>query len=192
VAAVQALQSGGVAVFPTDTVTGIGCRAGSARAVGRIFRLKGRERGKPLVLFVSSLAQAEKFTGPLPSRVRLLLRALWPGAFTAVLPLVKKFPPGVGRRGTVGVRIPGHPVPLSLLRALGGPLATTSANRAGHLPDPDAARAGAGLGGRMAVVAGRSGNVPSTVADLTTWPPVILRAGAVSARRLAKLASRGS
>jgi len=181
------LQGGGIVVFPTDTVTGIGCRAGDASAVRRIFALKGREKGKPLILFVSSIAQAEKYTGRLPERVRRLLRELWPGPFTAILPVSKKMVPGVGIRKTVGIRIPGHAVPLSLLKSLGEPMATTSANLAGQPPDIDAEKAGAGWVGRVSVIAGRSGNVPSTVADLTRWPPVVLRAGAVSEGKLRKL-----
>lgn len=190
--AVRALKRGGAAVFPTDTVTGIGCKASDKPAVRRVFALKGRPARKPLILFVSSIRQAEEITGPLEPRVRRLLRLLWPGNFTAVLPMNKRMAPGIGRNGTVGIRIPDHPVPRSLLRALGGPMATTSANQAGKLPEPDAEKAGAVWGERVAVVPGRSGNVPSTVADLRIWPPHIIREGAVSGYRLRKLATRAA
>jgi L-threonylcarbamoyladenylate synthase len=156
-----------------------------------LFALKGREKRKPLILFVPSIAHAERLSGKFPARVRRILRALWPGAFTAVLPLVRKMPPGVGLNGTVGIRIPDHPVPLGLLKRLRKPLATTSANLSGEAPECDAEKASAALGGRTAVVAGCSGNVPSTVADLTRWPPVILREGAVSGRRLRQLCRGG-
>lgn len=184
------MKDGGVAVFPTDTVTGMGCLARSARGVRAVFRLKGRSARQPLILFAENLGQVERFTGPLSARVRALLRVLWPGAFTAVLPLAVRLPRGVGRGGTVGVRIPRHPVPLKMVRALGAPLATTSANLTGTAPLASAGMAGRIWGNRVSVFPGKSGAVPSTVADLTKWPPVVIREGRISRRKLDQLVKR--
>mgnify|MGYP001557796990 CR=1 FL=1 len=176
--------------FPTDTVTGLGCLANSADAVRAIFALKGRDQGRPLTLFVADAAAAEVVTGPLVPRVRALLRLAWPGSLTAVLPLAGAgpggpWPEGVGREGTVGVRVPAHPVPRRLVELVGGPLATTSANISGEAPWPDAAEAVARWGEAVLAVPGPSGSVPSTVVDLTVWPPRVLRDGAVGADTLA-------
>jgi L-threonylcarbamoyladenylate synthase len=185
-AAAARLRAGGVVAFPTDTVTGLGCLARSAEAVRAIFALKGREDGKPLTLFVADAAAAEAVTGPLDPRVGALLRLAWPGALTAVLPLTGQWPDGVGRAGTVGVRVPAHPVPRALVDLAGGPLATTSANVSGEAPWRDAAEAAARWGEAVLAVPGASGAVPSTVVDLTAWPPRVLREGAVGADLLAK------
>lgn len=181
------MKRGGAVVFPTDTVTGLGCMATDARAVRGLRKLKRREAGKPLVLFVNSIPQAEKFTGHLPLPVRKLLKSAWPGAFTAVLPLKRRLPRGVGRGKTVGIRIPGHPAARALVRRLGAPLATTSANLRGKPPSPDALAAARSWGGRVAAVPGESGRVPSTVTDLTKWPPVVLRKGRISVRALERM-----
>ncbi len=195
VRAALALRRGGVAVFPTDTVTGLGCAARSRSGIAAIFSLKRREPEKSLVLFAADIGEVERMTGRLPARVRRLLGMVWPGAFTAVLkvkrgqgrgrPLV----PGLVRAGTVAVRIPAHPVPRALVRLAGGPLATTSANLSGALPLRDAGQARRLWGKRVAVVPGLSGSVPSTVAALAAWPPRVLREGAISRALLAELAA---
>jgi L-threonylcarbamoyladenylate synthase len=90
---------------------------------------------------------------------------------------------------TLGIRVPAHPVALALVRRA-GPLATTSANRSGRPPVRDAAGAAAVWPGRVVAVTGTSGGIPSTVADLTAWPPRVLREGRISAGRLRRLARR--
>ena len=179
-AAAARLKAGGVAAFPTDTVSGIGCLANLAEAVRAVFALKARDAGQPLTLFIADPGQIEKITGPLDARVRSILRRGWPGALTAVLPSAVAWPEGVWRAGTIGVRVPAHPVPRALVELAGSPLATTSANPSGEAPWRDAAEAAARWGDRVVAVPGESGAVPSTVVDLTAWPPRVLREGAVS------------
>jgi len=186
--AVEWLRRGGVVAFPTDTVMGMGCRADSAEAVEAVFALKGRDPDRPLILFVDSIEAAQGYTGELAPRVRSVLARCWPGALTAVLPLTAAVPPGIGRAGTVGVRIPAHPVPSSLVSLLGVPLATTSANASGAAPFRNVAEAGDLWGDKVLAIAGESGSVPSTVADFTAWPPRVLRAGAVSEAALLEMA----
>jgi len=194
-AAVARLRGAGVVAFPTDTVTGLGCLAASADGVRAVFALKGRPGENPLTLFVDGIESAAAVTGPVDSRARAMLRLVWPGAVTAVLPLAGSWPEGVGRAGTVGVRVPAHPVPRALVRLAGGPLATTSANASGEPPLADAAEAAARWGDRVVAVPGAAGTappaacaIPSTVVDLTAWPPRVLREGAVSAAAIAELA----
>lgn len=175
-------------MFPTDTVTGLGCAAGRLDGIAAIYGLKRRSRVKSLILFVRDLAHARRFTRRLPPRAERLLSLCWPGALTAVLPARKGLPDGLVRRGTVAIRIPAHPVPRALVAMTGQALATTSANISGKMPARAAARAAAKLGGQVAVVPGISGRVPSTVADLTRWPPRVLREGALSGALLRELA----
>ncbi len=190
--AAEWLRRGGVVAFPTDTVAGLGCKASLPEAVRAIFELKGRNSEKPLVLFVETLEAAEGVTGPLPARVKRLLSLCWPGALTAVLPLAVVLPGGVGRAGTVGVRIPAHPVPRSLVRLLGGPLATTSANRSGEPPLRQAGEARAVLGEQVLALEGMSGSYASTLADFTVWPPLVLRPGALTETTLHNLVTLAS
>jgi L-threonylcarbamoyladenylate synthase len=191
-AAARRLREGGLAVFPTDTVMGLGCLARSPDGVRAVFELKGREPGKPLIIFVESSVALPRITGFMTPRVKALLDAFWPGALTAILPLKAQFPLGVGKDGSVGIRVPDHPVPLALVRACGGPLATTSANPAGGEPFRDAAAAREAWGNSAEVVDGSCGGVPSTVVDLTSWPPRILREGGISAAEVARAIKRFS
>ena len=185
------LRAGGVIAFPTDTVCGLGCLPTSPAGIRRIYALKGREVRKPLILLASGLGAAESFFAPLPPRVRHVLDALWPGAFTAVLRPARRLPKGVGTVRGVGVRIPDHRGLRSLLRR-SGPLATTSANPAGAPPVRSARHALRLWPGRLGVLPGRAGRVPSTLADLTVWPPRILRAGAISRAKLGRIARSAS
>jgi len=176
--------------FPTDTVVGLGCLASSAAGVEAIFALKGREAGKPLILFVDSLDDAARLSGTLSPRVRWLLARVWPGPLTAVLPLQGVWTRGVGRDGTAGFRIPDHPAVRELVRAAGGVLATTSANRAGQPPVGRTQDAADVFGDRVVILPGSGGGTePSTVADCTVWPPRILRDGAMPSARLLALAA---
>jgi L-threonylcarbamoyladenylate synthase len=128
--AAQILRSGGLVVFPTETVYGLGANALDPVAVRKIFELKGRPSNSPLIVHVSSIAQARALaTEWLPEAERLAQR-YWPGPLTLVIPK-KSFIPDEVTAGlqTVGVRIPRHPVALALLREAGIPIAAPSANR---------------------------------------------------------------
>ncbi len=192
--AVRWLRNGGVVAFPTDTVTGLGCRGDSSEAVRSIFELKGRDPARPLVLFAADLAGAEASAGPIPGRVRHMLERLWPGALTAVLPCAPEcvVVDGVGRAGTVGVRVPDHHISVALARELGAPLATTSANLSGQPALRCAGDAGDIWGKRVFVIDGESGSVPSTVVDFTVWPPKVLRVGAIGEDVIADLCGKAT
>jgi tRNA threonylcarbamoyl adenosine modification protein (Sua5/YciO/YrdC/YwlC family) len=128
-----AVDRGGLIVFPTDTVYGIGCRPDDATAIGRLFEVKERPRDLILPVLAASTAAARAIAR-FDDRAERLALALWPGALTLVLPRT----PGSatwqlgGGDATIGVRVPDHPMALALLAA--GPLATTSANRSGEPP----------------------------------------------------------
>ncbi len=184
--AAEILAAGGVVVLPTETVYGLAGRADLPRATRRIRRLKSRDPGKPLPIQVASTGRAEEICR-IPERVRPLLDRFWPGPLTVVLQSREG-------DGTVGVRIPDHPVALAILDRVGRPLAVPSANRAGDPPPRDAKAASTALGGAVDAVVDAGpvpGGIASTVLDLSGARPRLLRAGPVSVRELEEILGAG-
>jgi L-threonylcarbamoyladenylate synthase len=173
--AAQLIRGGGVIAFPTDTVYGLGAAADDEVATKRIYRIKGRPVGLPLILMVAAESQLEGWVH-LDSRSEGYIRRWWPGPLTLIL--------HAKGGGTLGVRIPQHKVALELLRAA-GPLMTTSANLHGNDPAMTASEARA-LVGVTAVLDGGAapGGTASTVLDLTGPEPHVLREGAILAPEL--------
>jgi L-threonylcarbamoyladenylate synthase len=171
--AAQLLRSGGVIAFPTDTVYGLGAAADDDVAQRRIYLIKGRPVGMPLILMAAAESQLEGWVH-VDSRAEAMMRRWWPGPLTVILHATGG--------GTLGVRIPNHEVALELIRA-SGPLMTTSANPHGGDPAMTAEEAGR-LSGLAAVLDGgrAPGGIASTVVDLTGPEPHILREGAISTR----------
>jgi len=169
--AAQLIRGGGVVAFPTDTVYGLGAAADDEVATKRVYRIKGRPAGLPLILMVAAESQLEGWVH-IDSRTEAIIRRWWPGPLTLIL--------HSKGGGTLGVRIPKHKVALDLLRAA-GPLLTTSANLHGKDPAMTAAEAGA-LPGVAAVLDGGTapGGTASTVLDLTGPEAHVLREGAIS------------
>ncbi|HEY1456210.1 MAG TPA: L-threonylcarbamoyladenylate synthase [Candidatus Dormibacteraeota bacterium] len=168
--AARLIRSGGVVAFPTDTVYGLGAAADDEVATKRVYHIKGRPVGMPLILMVAAESQLEGWVH-VDSRAEEMMRRWWPGPLTLVLHAIGG--------GTLGVRIPKHTAALGLLSAA-GPLMTTSANLHGREPATTAEDAGA-LPGVMAVLDGgpAPGGTASTVLDLTGPEPHVLREGAI-------------
>jgi L-threonylcarbamoyladenylate synthase len=187
--AVAVLRGGGLVAFPTETFYGLGAAARQAAAVRRIFQVKGRPEGKPLLVLVDSIAMVETVALEIPARGRELMARHWPGALTLVLRARPEVPDEVtAGSGTVGVRLSAHPVARALVRALGAPVTAPSANRSGLTPPTTAAEVRRHLGGHIELVldgGATAGGAPSTVLDLTVDPPRLLRAGAVRIARCA-------
>ncbi len=170
--AVAALQAGEVVAFPTDTVYGLAVRPGGE---ARVYDIKGRPAQLPLILMVAAPEEAAPYVD-IDRRARWYMERWWPGPLTLVLP---------AGEGTLGVRIPDHPLALALLRAA-GPLLTTSANRHGEAPATTAADAAA-LPGVAGVLDGgvAGGGEPSTVISLQPGHElVVIREGAISSHLL--------
>ncbi|HET9783032.1 MAG TPA: L-threonylcarbamoyladenylate synthase [Candidatus Dormibacteraeota bacterium] len=168
--AAQLVRGGAVVAFPTDTVYGLGASADDEVAQKRIYQIKGRPVGMPLILMVAAESQLEGLVH-VDSRAESYIRKWWPGPLTLIL--------HAAGGGTLGVRIPKHKVALGLLRHA-GPLMTTSANLHGMEAAMNADEAG-GLNGVMAVLDGgvAPGGTASTVLDLTGPEPHVLREGAI-------------
>lgn len=180
-AAVATLREGGIVAFPTDTVYGIAVSLGTPGGIERLFHVKHRPWEKGIALLLADAEQAET-VGVMDGRARLLAGAFWPGPLTIVLrarPDAELPEALTGGTPTIGVRVPDHPTPRALARAL-GPLPTTSANPSGEPDALEAADVIARLGADVWLVldGGRTpGAVPSTVVDLSVEPPQVRRVG---------------
>jgi len=125
----KTLKSGGILVYPTDTLYGLGCDALSKKAVSRIYAIKSRDKGKPLSILVSDYAMLLEYCTVSSAQERIL-HALLPGPYTFILPLRKPIPASQG--ATVGIRVPEHFFMRQVSREFGAPIVTTSANVSGE------------------------------------------------------------
>jgi L-threonylcarbamoyladenylate synthase len=179
------LAGGGLVVIPTETVYGIAASALSSSAVSRLRAAKSRPETKPLPVMVSGASDMDALAAAVPPLARELARRFWPGPLTLVLVAAS----GVGEfvhagTGKVGLRAPNDRVAQGVLAEAGVALVLTSANRSGAAPATTAQEAFEALGDRVDLYldAGPCAlGEPSTVLDLTTIPPTVLRAGAISA-----------
>jgi L-threonylcarbamoyladenylate synthase len=182
--AADVLRAGGLVALPTETVYGLGANALNNSAVAKIFTAKRRPAANPLIVHVQDRDAARAVTAAWPQTAERLADRFWPGPLTLVLTKAECVPALVtAGGGTVGVRVPAHPVALALLRACELPLAAPSANRSSGLSPTLAAHVLADLDGRIDMVldAGPSaGGLESTVLDLTSSPSRLLRPGLVS------------
>ena len=182
------LRRGGLVAFPTETVYGLGANARDGRAVARIFQAKGRPQDNPLIVHIACLADLEAVVAHVTDDAWALARAFWPGPLTIILPVGSGIAREVTAGGdTVAVRMPSHPVAMALIRAGGLPIAAPSANISGRPSPTRADHVWADLAGRieMLVDGGPAGiGVESTVLDITSWPPLVLRPGGVSVEEL--------
>lgn len=191
VRAAHALRSGSLVAFPTETVYGLGADASDAKAVERIYQVKGRPKDHPLIVHVANMQAIEDWVEDVPDFAISLVRAFWPGPMTLILKrsaLAEDFI--TGGQETVGLRVPNHPIALALLhefQKLGGKgIAAPSANRFGHV-SPTSADAVISelakyltsvdliLDGGLSLV-----GVESTIIDCTSELPKILRPGAIT------------
>jgi len=132
---VAALREGGVIACPTEAVWGLSCDPWDPEAVARLLALKRRPAAKGLILVAAEEAQLEFLLAELSAEARAQLAAGWPGPVTWLVPHRRRVPVWVrGQHATVAVRVTAHPVLAALCRAWGGPLVSTSANRAGAQP----------------------------------------------------------
>lgn len=183
--AAEIIKKGGVVIFPTDTVYGIGASAFNAEAANRIYKIKGREKKKPLILFIGYKKDLHNFVTGVTEKGYGFVKKFWPGPLTLIFKTSKKIPPWLkDERGTMGVRIPDHPVPLALVRN-SGPMATTSANISGYKSAKKTGNIPKRLLEEVDLVMD-GGSVPvgkeSTILDLTREPFMVLRKGAIPIR----------
>ena len=187
------VRNGGVIVYPTDTIYGLGCLGRNSAAVSRILGIKSREESKGFLLLIPDLAWVSTLTSEVPGAFYRLAAKFWPGTVTFLLPANPNLPASIrGSRGLVGLRQPDCPYLGRVMKAIPGPLLSTSANISGQEARPSVAELKELLldqvdifvdGGEVA------DPVPSTVVDLSVTPPKVVRAGRLGARIEQLLAS---
>jgi len=186
--AANLLREGEIVVFPTETVYGLGAGAFQPAALERIFAAKGRPFSDPLIVHIADRFDLEQLTTSIPEQAKRLAQAFWPGPLTLILPKEPRVPHLVtAGLETVAIRMPRHHVALALIRALGSPIAAPSANRFMHVSPTTAQHAYTDLAGRVPLVLDAGPceiGVESTVLDLCSETPRILRPGGVSLEAL--------
>ncbi len=182
--AAAALIAGGVVVFPTDTVYGVGAHAFQPQAIAALYGAKARPLDKAIPVLIARRSDLSLVARNIPASAWKLAERYWPGALTIVLPRAPALPDILCAGGdTVAIRMPDHPVALALIQAAGGAVAATSANLSGGVPALTAQEALQALDGRVELIldGGRVyTGVPSTIVDLTAETPRILRQGGIS------------
>jgi L-threonylcarbamoyladenylate synthase len=189
------LRAGGAVAVPTETVYGLAANALDAKAVARLFEMKGRPAQNPIIVHVASVAMARRCVSQWPRAAAKLAAAFWPGPLTLVLPRSGEIPDIVTAGGsTVGVRWPQHPFIQALIRECGFPLAAPSANPSGQVSPTSAEHVHKHFGSkiRLIVDGGQSQvGIESTVLDLSVEPLRLLRPGMIGAESLAAVVSQG-
>jgi len=187
--AVEILARGGLVAFPTETVYGLGGDASNEAAVARIYRVKGRPADHPLIVHIGDASLLGRWARDIPADAHRLAERFWPGPLTLVLKRATTVNERVtGGQDTVGVRVPGHPLALELLRAFGGGIAAPSANRFGKLSPTTADHVRRDLGTDVDLVIDGGPcevGIESTIVDLSRGDAVLLRPGRIGAADIA-------
>ena len=196
--AAKALKQGNLVAFPTETVYGLGADATNEDAVARIYGVKGRPTGHPLIVHISSINNLDKWAQQIPEYAITLARTFWPGPMTLILPrteLAKNFI--TGGQDNVGIRVPSHPLALSLLEefeSLGGfGVAAPSANRFGKVSPTSAQAVQEELSDYLTpndlILDGGPSlvGIESTIIDCTKSNPIILRPGSITAKNISEI-----
>ena len=179
--ACEVIRSGGLIAFPTDTLYGLGCDPHLPTALQKIYAAKGRSASKAIPVLISRADQLESLVSGLPEQSTRLMERWWPGALTLVLPKNPDLPPDLTPYPGLAVRMPDHPIALSLLDQT-GPLAVTSANLSDHENPQDAQGVLAQLDGVVDLIMdGGSllGGQASTIIDCMASEPKLLREGPI-------------
>ena len=192
--AADLLREGRLVAFPTETVYGLGASALDASAVARIYRAKGRPEYNPLIVHVAEASRALDVVSAWPDTAAALAARFWPGPLTLVLPKRPNVPDGVtAGLQTVAVRVPSHPVARALLVESSLPIAAPSANRSTQISPTTAAHVAKSLGSAVDLIldgGSTTVGIESTVVDLSTEMPTLLRPGTITIPELEAVLGR--
>lgn len=193
VQAAAAIEQGGLVVFPTDTVYGIGADAFNEQAIFSLYQVKHRPLDKGIPILLADLADLSKVAAFIPETAEQLIARFWPGPLTLIVPKHQDLPEAISTTPSVAVRMPDNDIARSVIRAAGGSVATSSANKSGNEPALLAATAWDYFSGQVAVVldGGPSGgNIASTIIDCTGQNIRILREGPIKPSELKAIISK--
>jgi L-threonylcarbamoyladenylate synthase len=192
--AAEVLRRGGLVALPTETVYGLAGDAESELAVRRIFAVKGRPSAHPLIVHLADAAWLAEWAREIPAEARALAGAFWPGPLTLVLKRTPRALDAVtGGQDTVALRVPGHPLAREVLAAFGGGVAAPSANRFGGVSPTTAEHVRADLGAEVELIVDGGPcavGVESTIVDLSSGAPAVLRPGGVPLEELGRVLGR--
>ncbi|MBN1292128.1 MAG: threonylcarbamoyl-AMP synthase [Candidatus Latescibacteria bacterium] len=178
------IRNGGIVVYPTETVFGIGCDPLNREACDKVQRLKQRPKPKPFILLADTIDTVVNFAGELDTICRKFAEKFWPGPLTIVIRTSKSLPDYLsGPTGGIAFRVTPHPIAATLSHEFGNPVVSTSANITDQNTVTSYAEAQKVFGSNVEMVLEDKGyyrGVPSTVIDLTTEAPKVLRSGAIS------------
>lgn len=180
--AIKVIKQGGIVIFPTDTAFGIGCRIDDEKAIPRLFKICKRPNNMAAPVLFDSIDRVKNYVLPFGSEIESLMKNYWPGALTIVLPCEISKVPNLVRGGgnTLGVRIPDHNIPLSLVKGANIPIIGSSANfHGGKTPYKFSDLDKSLLKLVDFVIEGKTkgGGVTSTVLDCSVFPWKIIRQG---------------
>ena len=194
--AAQILRAGGLVAFPTETVYGLGADAANASAIARLYSVKRRPAGHPVIVHFADPAKAFAWAREVPDAAKKLAQHFWPGPLTLILKrsaLAKDFV--TGAQDSVGLRVPSHPIAQQLLQEFGGAIAAPSANRFGLVSPTTAAHVREDLGKDVELVleGGPSEvGIESTIVDLSGESAVLLRPGRISRLQVEQVVGKTS
>lgn len=179
----ECLHRGGIIVYPTDTVYGLGCDITQPKAIEKIAAIKGIKKEKANFSFIcSSLSQLSDYTKPIDNNVFRLMKKALPGPFTFILNANSKVPNLLqSKKKTVGIRIPDHSIPVLLVEKLGNPILTTSVHDEDEIieytTDPELIHEKYGNKVNIVIDSGPGGNLASTIIDCTGDEIIVVRQG---------------
>jgi L-threonylcarbamoyladenylate synthase len=186
--AAAVIRQGGVLAFPTRCLYGLGADAFNPEAVERVVKIKQRSQQNPILVLVDSRKQLKSLVTHIPPAADAIMDAFWPGRLTLVFEARNSLPDQLtAQTGKIGIRLPGHPVAAAIARQVKGPVTGTSANISGQ---PGCCRAqdlDPAIAGQLGLILDAGtliGGIGSTVVDVTSTPPQILREGAVTAKEV--------
>jgi len=182
--AAEILVAGGVIAYPTETFYGLGADATNEKAIRKIYNLKGRNFSNPLSVIIDKEENLCPLVGDVPAVALLLMKAFWPGPLTIVFKASRITSPLLtAQTGKIGVRISSHAGSTTIAQKLGHPLTATSANLSGAAECTTAIAVARQIGDKIEAIVDlgeTAGGRGSTIIDVTTNPPQILREGAIS------------
>lgn len=186
--AAAVIKKGGLVAFPTETVYGLGGDALDSEAAAKIYEAKGRPSDNPLIVHIADMEHLEEIVKRIPEKAYQLAEKFWPGPLTMIFKKEDIVPYGTtGGLETVAVRMPGHRIALDFIKEAGGYIAAPSANTSGRPSPTNAFHVAEDLCGRIEMIldGGEVGiGLESTIVDLTTEPPMLLRPGYITREML--------